>query len=167
MLFVIATWYVTLMTTPGKFVFIWKIERSQINAIESGRTQIHHFGDVFLQPPCHRRGCISFFPSTASWRRGSPTRFLRWSTRQKRSEGPKRSQGLRITRITCRQRSSIVGIAKAPFWDRNIHKLLWCVGLVSWNLKLCLQISHSLFSKLSINSDKLWDARHTKFFDVW
>ena len=41
---------------------------------------------------------------------------------------------IRITRITRTQRSSIVGIAKAPFWDRNIDKLLWCAGVVSWNL---------------------------------
>ena len=33
-------------STPGKVAYIWRIERFQIDAITSERTQIHFFSDV-------------------------------------------------------------------------------------------------------------------------
>ena len=50
MLFGIAAWYVSVMTTPEKFALISKIERLQINPTEFGRTQIHRSGDFFAAP---------------------------------------------------------------------------------------------------------------------
>ena len=34
-------------STPGKVVYIWRIERFQIDTIKFVKTQIHFFSDVF------------------------------------------------------------------------------------------------------------------------